>query len=150
MPEPRSRLGVVAWFVGLVLLAGCRAPAPPPDARQTVRIPTGAAGGIFYPIGQAMADSYRRRLPDVDSEVLASSGAVVNLDSLARGNTDLAFSFADVAYGAYASRGEGQPDGFNRLRAITLLQLEPLQFVAAPGVPVSNIGDLRGRKAVFG
>ena len=62
----------------------------------------------------------------------------------------MGFAFADVAYTAFAGGLAGSPQPFDRLRAIAVLQLNPLHLVAAPRSGIRHPRDLRGRRVGVG
>jgi TRAP transporter TAXI family solute receptor len=143
-----SRLGIgsALWLIALSL--SCTRPSPAPT-RHTIRIGTSQRGD-FYPVGLALARAYAAAMPDVDTEVNGTGGALSNLDALENGSADVGFSFADAAYAAYVGRLSHQPHPFTRLRALALLQLSPVQLVVSDRAPVHDVLDLRGRKVRIG
>lgn len=61
-------------------------------------------------------------MPDVDFDIHASAGAVTNVEAIQRGDADLGFAFADVAYIAFVGRLDGVTGPFDHLRGIAVLQ----------------------------
>ena len=138
-----------------LLLAACvsgcgRTAEAPPPARTVVRFTTGPLGGGFYPMGRSIAQAYARSLPAVTVQTYVSAGAVANVDSIQRGEADLAFTFADVAYGASLGEHNGKSRPYDRLRGIAVLQLTPLHFVARAGSGIRTVADLRNRRVSIG
>jgi TRAP transporter TAXI family solute receptor len=82
--------------------------------------------------------------------VSSSVTALENFERLNDGTADLAFSFANVAYGESLGHVPGRSAALTPTRAIALLQHATLHFVTAPHSPVRTVGDLRGRRASFG
>lgn len=124
----------------------------PTEARPHVvlRFATGTPGGGFYPFGEALAEAYARLMPDVDFHTRPTAGAVDNVTALERGNADLAFAFADVAYIAYVGRLDGAAAPFDHLRGIAALQLTPVHLVVGRDTAIRSPADLRGRRIGVG
>jgi TRAP transporter TAXI family solute receptor len=144
---------VIAALAFVVLAAvsvsACRAPEPPPK-RTTLRIATGAPGGGFQPLGDALAHAVGAVLPNTDISIQFSAGAVSNIELIQSGNADIALSFSDVAYIASVGRLEGKPQPFTRLRAIAVLQLTPVHLVAGEHSGIRQVADLRGKRVGLG
>src|SRR3984893_11658783 len=66
------------------------------------RLSCGPLGGGFFPLGEQGAGALGALMPNVEIETIASSGAVSNIDAVQRGDADLGFTFADVAYIAFS------------------------------------------------
>jgi TRAP transporter TAXI family solute receptor len=140
-----SLLAIVA------LASACtQVPEAAPQAPVVVRLATGAPGGGFYPFGVALADTFNKTLDNVRIQHQPSGGAVANLGAIQRGEADVAFAFADVAYLAYIGRLDSAQAPFDQMRAIAVLQLTPVQLVARAGSHIESVTDLRGRRVAMG
>jgi uncharacterized protein len=143
--------GRFAVAVAAIALAGCgrstAAGAPPP---VLVRFSTGPHGGGFYPLGEGLARAYAASLPNLTVQTVSSGGAVANAEAIQRGEADLGFAFADVAYIAFGSGLNGASRPYDRLRGIAVLQLTPLHLVVRPGSDIRSIAGLRGRRVSVG
>ena len=122
----------------------------PPVDRQVIRLGTGLPGAFFNPLGAALLDAYSQAIPDLAFEVVPSSGAVENLESLQRGAADLGFAFADVTYLAFVGRLDEQTRPFDRLRGVAILQLTTIHVLIRPDSGISSIEQLRGRRVALG
>ena len=143
----RLVLAAGLWFG----LDGCHRPTPalaPP--RTVIRFSTGPQGGGFYPLGEGLARAYNATVKDLVVETVPSGGAVANAEAIQRGDADLGFAFADVAYLAFGAglNGAGRP--YDQLRGIAVLQLTPLHLVVRPASQIRSIPDLRGRRVSVG
>lgn len=144
-----------ARLFGLALLATawsttCSRSVVPPPPLAVVRLTAGTPGAGFHPLGVALQRAYSRVLPSVTVTVRESPGAVSNLENLRRGDADIGFAFADVAYMAYTGQLEEMEGRFEGLRAIAVLQLTPLHLVVRSGLEVRALTDLRGRRVAVG
>jgi TRAP transporter TAXI family solute receptor len=150
MAAPVSTARLAAGLITALCAWGCR-PAPQAHAAPVlVRFSTGTPGGGFYPLGEGLARAYERSLGAVDLQIHPSAGAVTNVEAIQRGDADLGFAFADVAYMAYIGRLAGASGPFDRLRGIAVLQLTPVQLVVRRDPHIREVVDLRGRRIGVG
>jgi TRAP transporter TAXI family solute receptor len=91
-----------------------------------------------------------RRLPGLVLELHPSPGGLTGVQAIQRGEADLAFSGADVAYLAYAGQLEDAPHPFDRLRGIAVLNPSAVHLIAGPQSGIVTIGDLNGRRVSVG
>jgi TRAP transporter TAXI family solute receptor len=117
-------------------------PSPPKIVVRLVRDTT---------FGDALAEQYQRRLPNLDLQFVNAVGSVETVDAIQRGEADLGFTLADVAYFAYL--GLSQPPAIGapaEVRGIAALQLAPIHLLARPGLPVHTVADLVGYRVGVG
>ena len=146
--EPR--LSVVLAGAALLASSACAGAAAPTPPRPVVRLTTGTPGGGFFPVGEGLARAYARSMPGVHVEIHASAGAVANIEAIQRGDADLGFAFADVAYIAFVGRLAGATGPFDRLRGVAALQLTPVHLVVGRDTGIRDVRQLRGRRIGFG
>ena len=147
------RFGPGCWAAfAAVMLAACgSSPITETSARAaSLRLATGPAGGGFYPFGRALADQFATTPDALQLIVESTGGAVANVKALQRGDTDLGFVFADVAYLAQVGRLEEESNAFDRIRAVAVLQLSPVHLLTTPTAGVKSVTDLRGKRVVMG
>lgn len=147
--RPRTRVGacVRIGVLAVAAAAGCVSHAESNRLdRVPLRLTTGNPGGGFYPLGEALARAYRAAGFPV--EVHESPGSVRNVEAIQRGEADLGFAFAHVAYVAFA--GRLQNAAFDRLRGIAVLQPNPLHLVVRQQSGIRSAADLRGRRVSVG
>ena len=143
----------IRMAAGLTVALSCGACRPATPVRASpalVRFSTGTPGGGFYPLGEGLARAYQRSLQAVTFQITPTAGAVTNVEAIQRGDADLGFAFADVAYIAYVGRLGGASGAFDRLRGIAVLQLTPVQLVVGRDSRIRDVGDLRGRRIGVG
>jgi len=139
--------GVLGFVVAAT--AACRAPAPSAP-RPIVRLTAGTPGAGFYPLGQALARAYGQALPPLDVRVRDSAGSVANVEALQHHEADVGFAYADVAYIAFVGRLDGQPQAFDELRGIAVLELTPVHLVVRANSGIRDADQLRGRRIGVG
>jgi TRAP transporter TAXI family solute receptor len=131
-------------LAALALAAGCSS-APQP---QRLSIATGGTGGVYYVYGGALAQVLSRNLQGVEATAEVTAASVENLNFLAQGSADLAFSLADTAADAVAGRGRF-PSALP-VCALGSLYDNVTHIVVLADGPVRAVADLRGRRVSTG
>jgi TRAP transporter TAXI family solute receptor len=132
----------------LCAAAACRtAPAPAPV--QTILIASGQAGGVFYPLGQALARIYSAGIPGVRALAEPTVGSVFNVRQVQLGKADLAFTQSDIAYLSYQQPSDAAAAPKHKLRGIAVLNVNILHILGR-GAVVRSVEDLRGRHVGLG
>lgn len=127
------------------------AAALPLAAQQGTRISitTGGTGGVYYPLGGAMANILSKYVPGMAATAEVTGGSVDNLKLLGAGKSEVGFSMVDAAW--EATHGE---DKFkdNKVNARTLMVLYPnrMQVVTVDGTGINKLSDLKGKRVSTG
>lgn len=135
-------------------LSGLLASRPAPaSTRKGILIGTGAAGGVYFPLGGALC-----RLFNLDSDRLGmrcsaetSPGSVTNIEALRDGEIDVGIVQSDVL--ADAIRGEGAfaaAGPMSNLRLVLAAHDEPFTIVARTDVGIVSSADLAGKRVNIG
>ena len=137
--------------VGAALLAApatLRAQGAAPAATQ-MAIATGTTGGVYYPLGGALANYLSRGIPGMSATVEVTGGSVANFQLLGAGRVGLLFGQVDAAVdalsGAGPFRGRTVP-----ARAIAVLYTNRMQVVTTTATGIRSIADLRGKRVSTG
>src|SRR6266545_4898573 len=88
------------------LLLACCACVGVAHAQTRLTISTGGTGGVWYPMGGAMANVLSKTLPNTTATVEVTGGSVDNLKLIQSGRTDVGFSMVDSAYEAMMGTGK--------------------------------------------
>ena len=138
MNRKATRL-LVAVASGVVLSASCG----DGGARQFFSVGTAGTGGIYYPLGGAIAArlSVRDTLRQYTAEV--SSGSVENVNRLANRQTDLAFATGNTIYEA-ATGGQDYDAPFRQLRVLAPLYPNLTHVVVSRSSEAASVADLAG------
>jgi TRAP transporter TAXI family solute receptor len=135
-----------------VLLAVALAAAacePSTSARRFLSLGTGGTGGIYYPLGGALAarltagDSTRQYTAEV------TGGSVENVKRVEAGQIDLGFALAVTAYEAYRG-GQDFADPVTDLRVVAPLYPNLTHVLVRRGSGVGSLADLSGRTVSVG
>jgi uncharacterized protein len=125
-------------------LPGCTSPFT--DVRLTLA--TGGTQGVYYALGNALADAWQQRLGlDARPTVLSTAGSVENLQLLAAGSADVVFSQVDTASDQL---GRTAPDDPRALRALARIYDEVVHVVVPAASPVTSLAGLRGARVSIG
>jgi TRAP transporter TAXI family solute receptor len=118
------------------------------DGAQTVRLVLGTAtpGGGFAAYGQALEESLRATDAALSIELRATGGSVENIPALEARKLDLALVEGTAAYEALMGVGRPPAD----LSVVAAMYPTPGMFVVRADSGHRTIGDLRGRRVVFG
>ena len=120
-----------------------------PTARRTVRLMASPEGTGALAVLESIARELTRRVPGVNVVMAPSSGSVANLTAVHEGRTELALTFADVAYLGFSGRLQDRVV-HDRLRALTVLKVGAMTLVARPGASIATPADLRGHRVGIG
>jgi TRAP transporter TAXI family solute receptor len=137
------------WAVALVSLVAAAAGCAPAD-RTYLTIATAGTGGVYYPLGGALAQIYSAQLPGVIASAQSTVGSVFNVQAVQQGRADVAFTMGDIAWFAYDQGTEADPTPHTKLRAMAVLYPNTVQVVARRDSALGAIGDLRGQRVGVG
>lgn len=110
---------------------------------------TAGTGGIYYPLGGAIAsrlsiaDSARQYTAEV------SGGSVENVNRVASGQMDLAMAIAVTMYQAYHGEGDFR-EPISDLRALAPLYPNMTHILVPASSPAQSVADLAGRRVSVG
>jgi len=135
------------------LALGAAALAMPASARaqatQQMSIATGTTGGVYYPLGGALANYLSRGIPGMSATAEVTAGSVANFQLLGAGRVGLLFGQVDAAVdairGAGPFRGRTVP-----ARAIAVLYTNRMQVVTTADRNIRTMADLRGKRISTG
>ncbi|WP_439549703.1 TAXI family TRAP transporter solute-binding subunit [Falsiroseomonas sp.] len=112
-------------------------------------IATGTTGGVYYPLGGALANYLSRGIPGMSATVEVTGGSVANFQLLGAGRVGMLFGQVDAAVdglrGAGPFRGRAVP-----ARAIAVLYTNRMQVVTTAATGIRSITDLRGKRVSTG
>ena len=121
------------WLVTAAAVLAFSAAA---NAQQRLTISTGGTGGVWYPMGGAMANVLSKYLPNTSATAEVTGGSVDNLRLIGTGKPYIALAMADASQDAY--RGEDKFKG-NKvpLRTLMVLYTNIMHVVTVEGTGIS-------------
>ena len=166
MAEPtrftRIRLrALIGLLGGLALIVGGCSPldegsdsaslGPTGDgaAGGQLTIATGGTGGVYYVLGGGLGTVIGDSVPGYSATAQETNASVDNMQLIASGGADIAFSLADTAADAVEGREafEGAPVD---ACALGLLYSNYTQLVTSADSGVASVEDLRGKQVSLG
>ena len=139
-----TRLAVTAAL--LVSVSACSGGE---SASTFYSIGTGGTGGVYYPLGGALA----AQLSAVDSTARytaeVTGGSVENVNRVVAGQIDLGFTLAISAYEAYHNGIDGGAPASD-LRIVAPLYPNLVHVLAAEGSGIESVADFAGRRVSVG
>jgi TRAP transporter TAXI family solute receptor len=136
----------MAASAGLAMAAprGLRA-----EGAQQLAIATGTTGGVYYPLGGALANLLSRQIPGMSATVEVTGGSVANLQLLGAGRVGMVFTQVDAAVDALRGndRFRGRPVP---VRAIAVIYTNRMQAVTVASTGIHSIPDLKGKRISTG
>jgi TRAP transporter TAXI family solute receptor len=121
---------------------------PLPRPRQ-LTLATAGTGGIFHPLGLALATVVNRHCDGIHLNVLVTSGTAENMALLEDGTADLALAQADLAWAASQGQLAGQRQPL-ALHALLQTITGYLHVVTLAGSGIATVDDLRGKRVSTG
>lgn len=117
--------------------------------QKIISIGTGGTGGVYYPLGGAIANALSKHLPDVQATAEVTGASVENLKLIGSGQSEVGFTMADTALEAL--QGENKFKG-NKVDARALVVLYPnrMHVVTVEGSGIEKFADLKGKRVSTG
>lgn len=116
---------------------------------QQLTIGTGTTGGVYYPLGGAMANLFSRNIPGMSATVEVTGGSVGNLQLLGANRVGMIFSQVDAAVDAVRGqdRFRGRPVP---ARAVAVIYTNRMQAVTVASTGIRSIPDMKGKRISSG
>jgi len=140
----RGFASALAGIAAVALLFGAAS-----AQQKTISIGTGGTGGVYYPIGGALANLISKNMPGVQATAEVTGGSVDNLKLINSGQSEIGFSMADAALDALNGvdkfKGSKVP-----LRTLMVLYPNIMHVVTIEGTGVNTLADLKGKRISTG
>ena len=117
-------------------------------AKTFLSIATGGTSGTYYPIGGAIAAAVSKG-SDIQATAETGNASVANVNLVAKGDIEVAFTQNDVASWAFGGKQMFKTP-LKNLRAICALYPEHVQLITTKDSNVKTIADLKGKRVGVG
>src|SRR5215218_4371099 len=117
--------------------------------QKTISIGTGGTGGVYYPLGGAMANVLSKYLPGVQATAEVTGGSVDNLKLIGSGQSEIGFSMADAALDALQGQDKFK-SGKVPLQTLMVLYPNRMHVVTIDGTGIDKVTDLKGKRVSTG
>jgi len=139
----RKTTAILAMTLGLAFAGAAHA------QQKTMSIGTGGTGGVYYPLGGAVANVLSKSLPNVQATAEVTGGSVDNLKLIGAGKSELGFTMADAALDAL--NGEDKfKSGKLPLQALLVVYPNRMHVVTVDGTGIQTMADLKGKRVSTG
>jgi TRAP transporter TAXI family solute receptor len=127
----------VSLLTAATVLTGCG------STLENVKITmaTGSEGGVYYTLGNGLADIWSGRLGITRPQVVATAGSKDNVVRLVNDQAQVGFSQADAVEGV---------EGSSKLRALARMHDDYLQVIVRADLPVTTLRQLSGLRVSIG
>lgn len=116
---------------------------------QNLSIATGGTGGVYYPLGGALAQALQKNIPGMTATAEVTGGSVDNLKLLGTGKPYFAFAMADASLDAL--KGEDKFKGAPvAVRTLMVLFPNRMHVVTVEGKGINSMADLKGKRVSTG
>jgi uncharacterized protein len=96
MKKPSKASAIVSLALGSAFVLGAAM-----AQQKTIAIGTGGTGGVYYPLGGALANVISKYMPGMQATAEVTGGSVDNLKLIGSGQSEVGFSMADAALDAF-------------------------------------------------
>jgi hypothetical protein len=127
----------VSLLTAATVLTGCGSTLE--DVKITMA--TGSEGGVYYTLGNALADVWSGRLGIARPQVVMTAGSKDNVTRLVTNQAQVGFSQADAV---------ASVEGGSRLRALARMHDDYLQVIVRNDLPVTKFNELSGLRVSIG
>ncbi|MFS8101607.1 TAXI family TRAP transporter solute-binding subunit [Lentzea alba] len=127
----------VSLLTAATVLTGCGSTLE--DVKITMA--TGSEPGVYYRLGNALADVWSGRLGIARPQVVATAGSKDNVTRLVNNQAQVGFSQADAVEGVA---------GASKLRALARMHDDYLQIIVRADLPVTKLSQLSGMRVSIG
>ncbi len=151
-------VAMLALIVSLALFA-CGAPQggggggqPEEDFQTSLQLGTGSTGGVYFPLGQEMANLWEDNV-DVEGfrvNSVETGASVENLAKIARGQLQLGLAQNNTAQQAVEGSGEFEGTTVKNAGFMGQLYPEAVQVITLGRTGIESIEDLEGKRVAVG
>jgi len=124
--------------------------AAAPAKIQNINIATATTGGVYYPLGNAMAKLFSDKIPGIKVSAQATAGTPQNVLIMQKKEAEVAFAQNGVAYYAYNGKEMFKDKPTKFLRGITNLYPNVMHIVVNANSNITSIKQFEGKKFVPG
>jgi TRAP transporter TAXI family solute receptor len=147
----RTRAICALLFLSVLLLPVFGATAD--AANYRVNIATATTGGAYYPIGNAMAQIWSKKLEGIKASAQATAGTPQNIELMMNKEVQIAIGQNGICYYAYYGKGTyaGKPNfPYKDMRGMLSLYPNVMHWVIRKDAGIKSVADFKGRSIVPG
>jgi uncharacterized protein len=115
------------------------------SAQAQFSIATGTTGGVYYPLGGAMANLLSKKVPGWAVTAEATAGSVANMHMIRDGKAQMALTQCDTAYDAIKGLDKFK-DKPVESRTLCVIYPNLVHFVTMEGTGINKLTDIKGKR----
>ena len=115
------------------------------QAQAQFSIATGTTGGVYYPLGGAMANLLSKKVPGWAVTAEATAGSVANMHMIRDGKVQMALTQCDTAYDAIKGLDKFK-DKPVESRTLCVIYPNLVHFVTMDGTGINKLSDIKGKR----
>lgn len=132
-------------FIAAGSAAGAFGLAGTASAQAQFSIATGTTGGVYYPLGGAMANLLSKKVPGWAVTAEATAGSVANMHMIRDGKAEMALTQCDTAYDAIKGLDKFK-DKPVESRTLCVIYPNLVHFVTMEGTGINKLSDIKGKR----
>jgi TRAP transporter TAXI family solute receptor len=136
--------------VAVAVAAAIGATAAEAQQNKQLSIVTGGTGGVYYPLGGGFGNILGKELPGVIATAQVTGGSVANLQLIASGKADIAFSQVDAAWDAINGTDKFTATGKLPIRALVVMYPNHMHVISVEGTGITKVEDMKGKRVSTG
>lgn len=117
--------------------------------QKQLSIGTGDPGGVYFPLGGAVASVLAKALPGLHATVEVTGGSVDNIKLIAAGQSEIGFTMADAAMDAIQGLDKFRNNKV-ALQALLVVYPNRMHVVTLQGNGIETLADLKGKRVSTG
>ena len=133
---------------GILILFMVFVPSAHAQKKARISIATGGTGGVYYPLGGAIASVLSKYVPTLEATAEVTSASVDNCKLIGAKKAELALTMTDAAQDAF--QGVGMFKEKIPLRTICAIFPNSMHIVTVEGKGINKAADLKGRRVSTG
>lgn len=146
-----KRMFFVTVVLFLVLALALPGPANAQQKKRFFGIATGGVGGVYYPVGGALAQTLTNKIPDMVVTAQTGNASVANVNLISRGEVESGIAQNNIAFAAYTGDKETwKTPQVKDLRCIASLFPETVHIVALAKSGIKTVYDMKGKRIIVG
>jgi len=145
-----KRVFLIMGIIVLILVLALPGPAMA-QKKRFFGIATGGIGGVYYPVGGAIATALTNTIPDMVATAHTGNASVANVNLISRGEVESGLSQNNVALAAYTGDKEAwKTPQVKSLRCIASLFPETVHTCILNKSGIKSVYDLKGKRLIVG
>ncbi|PAV31085.1 hypothetical protein CIL05_00035 [Virgibacillus profundi] len=126
-----------------IILIGCSSDTDSNGDNNQVNIGTAGTAGIFYVLGNGIADVWSDNVAGLNVSVQSTAGSPQNINYIEMGESDVGFSQNGIALQAWEGKGPFDGKPVKNIRALTFLYPNLAYFVVDEDSGIKKLSDLQ-------